>query len=55
MRIANLNDRLVPLTADGPAVDIEQISAQMQSSAPQFGLGRYVEGIGELHQTFCTA
>jgi hypothetical protein len=39
MRIANLNDRLVLLTTDGSAVDVEQITTQMQSS-------------GELHQTF---
>jgi hypothetical protein len=38
MRIANLNGRTVLLTAAGSAVDVELTS--------------YVEGIGELHQTF---
>jgi 2-keto-4-pentenoate hydratase/2-oxohepta-3-ene-1,7-dioic acid hydratase in catechol pathway len=43
MRIANLNDRLVLLTADGSAVDVEQLSEGRFSAHPQDVYERWSE------------
>ena len=43
MRIANLNDRLVLLTADGSAVDVEQLSEGRFSADPQTVYERWSE------------
>ena len=43
MRIANLNDRLVLLTADGSAVDVEQLSGGRFTADPQAVYERWSE------------